>query len=117
MAGNTVNFTLKLSDEGSIDVVQAKVSKLNKDLTITERLGKTASAAFKASGENQSYGQARGTMGGTGASARDFANEAQGLGGLVRLYATVAANIFAVGAAFNALKDAMATTNMIAIGK
>jgi lambda family phage tail tape measure protein len=113
MAGNTVNFTLNLTDEGSIDVVQAKVSKLNKDLTITERLGKTASAAFKASGENQAYGQARGTMGGTGAGARDFANEAQGLGGLVRLYATVAANIFAASAAFNALKDAMATTNMI----
>lgn len=113
MAGNTVNFTLNLTDEGSIDIVQSKVSRLNKDLTITERLGKTASAAFKASGENQSYGQARGTMGATGAGARDFANEAQGLGGLVRLYATVAANIFAASAAFNALKDAMATTNMI----
>lgn len=51
-----------------------------------------------------SYGQARGNTGQTKASARDFANQAEGLGGLVRLYATFAANIFAVSMAFEALK-------------
>jgi hypothetical protein len=61
----------------------------------------------------QQYGSARGSAGLTGASARDFANQAQGLGGLVRLYATYAANIFAVGAAFRALSDAMDTSNMV----
>lgn len=61
----------------------------------------------------QEYGNARGTAGVTGASARDFANQSQGLGGLVRLYATYAANIFAVGAAFRALSTAMDTTNMV----
>jgi hypothetical protein len=59
------------------------------------------------------YGTARGSAGMTGASARDFANQAQGLGGLVRLYATYAANIFAVGAAFRALSTAMDTANMV----
>ena len=59
------------------------------------------------------YGQARATFG-TGAGARDFARQSEGLGGLVRLYATFAANIFAVGAAFRALSTAMDTTNMIA---
>ena len=51
---------------------------------------------------------------GTGASATsDFARQAQGLGGLVHVYATFAANIFAVGAAFRALSSAADTSNMI----
>ena len=63
--------------------------------------------------DNQGYGQARGSAGLTGASARDFANQAQGLGGLVRLYATLAANIFAASAAYTALSNAMDTTNLV----
>jgi hypothetical protein len=59
------------------------------------------------------YGTLRATGVGTGAAARDFAKESQGLGGLVRLYATYAANVFAVSAAFGALSRAMDTTNMI----
>lgn len=60
------------------------------------------------------YGQTRAMRpGGTGASARDFAQEAQGLGGLVRLYATYAANVFAVSAAFTALSAAQDTSNMV----
>lgn len=59
------------------------------------------------------YGALRGTAGATGASARDFANQAQGLSGLVRLYAIYAANVYAVGAAFQALSRAMDTTNMV----
>jgi hypothetical protein len=62
---------------------------------------------------SQQYGNLRGAAGVTGASARDFANQAQGLGGLVRLYATYAANIFAVSAAFSALSNAMDTANLV----
>lgn len=65
------------------------------------------------SGSNQEYGQQRGVAGVTGASARDFANQAQGLGGLVRVYATFAANLFAVSAAFNALREAAQTQQLI----
>lgn len=53
------------------------------------------------------------SIAGSGAEARDFAKQAEGLGGLVRLYATFAANIFAVGAAFRSLSKAIDTDNMI----
>jgi CheY-like chemotaxis protein len=56
---------------------------------------------------------ARGVGGLTGAAGRDFAAQAQGLGGLVHLYATFAANIFAVSAAFHALKEAMNTKHLL----
>jgi hypothetical protein len=59
------------------------------------------------------YGAQRGTAGATGAAARDFAAQSQQLGGLVRIYATYAANVYAAGAAFRALSTAMDTTNMI----
>jgi hypothetical protein len=59
------------------------------------------------------YGQQRGTAGVTGAEARDFARQSEGLGGLVRLYATYAANVYAAGAAFRALSTAMDTANMV----
>jgi lambda family phage tail tape measure protein len=59
------------------------------------------------------YDVARGSAGATGASGRDFANQARGLDGLVRLYATYAANLFAAGAAFRALSNAADTSNMV----
>lgn len=59
----------------------------------------------------QEYGKVRGAVG-TGAAGRDFAKQAQGLGGLVALYATFAANIFAVGAAYEALNKAAATERL-----
>jgi hypothetical protein len=55
----------------------------------------------------------RGIGGQTGASSRDFAAQAQGLGGLVHVYATFAANLFAVSAAFTALSKAADTSNMV----
>ena len=64
-------------------------------------------------GEMTDYNIAGGVTGRGGASARDFANQAQGLGGLVRLYAELFANIYAVGSAFNALREAMSTEIMI----
>ena len=64
-------------------------------------------------GGGDDYTRAGGVTGRGGASARDFADEARGLGGLVRLYANWAANIFAVSAAFNALREAMATDMLL----
>lgn len=77
----------------------------------------SAKAAPVSSGGNgglsgQQYGTAQGVTG-MGSSARDFAKEAQGLGGLVRVYATFAANLFAVSAAFSGLKNAADTTNLV----
>jgi lambda family phage tail tape measure protein len=120
----TVRIDLSLEDtKGSVRRRKGEVEDLNRELEKTKRLStgtRSGSSALKATygpsmgnGEGTEYGRARGAMGNTGASARDFANQAQGLGGLVRLYATWAANVFAVGAAFGALRDAMNTTNMI----
>ena len=50
---------------------------------------------------------------GTGSDSRDFAKQAQGLGGLVHVYATFAANAFAASAAFTALSKAADTTNIV----
>lgn len=72
---------------------------------------KMAKAAGAAAGAESSL--ARGVGGLTGAAGRDFAAQQQGLGGLVRLYATYAANVFALSAAFRGLSGAMDTTNMI----
>lgn len=55
----------------------------------------------------------RGVAGATGAGAKDFAAQAQGLGGLVHVYATFAANLYAVSAAFSALSKAMDTSNLV----
>jgi len=65
----------------------------------------TATRAEEVSRED--YGRVRGSIG-TGAAGRDFAKQSQGMGGVVALYATFAANIFAVGAAFEALNKAAA---------
>ena len=53
---------------------------------------------------DREYDRARGAIG-TGAAGRDFAKQSSGLGGFVRLYATLAANVYAAGAAFTALSD------------
>lgn len=72
-----------------------------------------AQARAASSAELVEYNRQRAIAQNTGASARDFAKQSEGLGGLVRLYATFAANVFAVTAAFGALSRAMDTTNMI----
>ena len=105
-----------LDRKGSLDNLDNGGKRLNKTLERTKELmkgtkggSKAANAAF----QQTEYDIARGSAGATGASARDFANQARGLDGLVRLYATYAANIFAAGAAFRALSEAADTTNMI----
>lgn len=110
--------TVEVTDNKSLDGLLKKVDALNTALAKTEALGKSVRvggsvAAGKALGSTgvpaDEFGQYRNARAavGTGAAGRDFARQAQGLGGLVHIYATFAANIFAVGAAFNALKKAM----------
>lgn len=70
-------------------------------------------AAAQPGGGASDTNLSRGLMGATGASGRDFAAQAQGLGGLVHVYATFAANLYAVSAAFTALSKAMDTSNLI----
>lgn len=124
---NTTTVNVDVTDNGTTQKVikDAKLlaTELGKAQSVATKIntGGTAGsrkvAAMPSSGvselTDQSYNKARGSAGITGASARDFAAQSQGLGGLVRLYATFAANVFAAGAAFRALSTAMDTTNMV----
>jgi len=116
-----VRIDLSVEDtRGTLAKRTAETKALNKELETTQKLStgtrtgsRAVAASYSAASESTAYGQARGSMGNTGASGRDFANQAQGLGGLVRLYATYAANLFAVSAAFASLREAMNTSMMI----
>jgi microcompartment protein CcmK/EutM len=92
-----------------------QIEKAKKNANFTPKAQAAARAGMDA--RNAQLGQesstARGIGGLTGAKGRDFAAQAQGLGGLVHVYATFAANLFAVSAAFNALSKAADTTNMV----
>jgi hypothetical protein len=118
MSGNRIEVELSVEDKGgTINKRTRDTKELNQELSRAADLSRKASAVgakYQAAQGNANYNSARGAMGATGASARDFAQEAQGLGGLVRVYATVAANLFAVTAAFGALKESANTTTMIA---
>jgi DNA repair exonuclease SbcCD ATPase subunit len=119
---NTTTYNVEVTDGGSTEKVISKIETLIGKLKNAQNEAKqgintggtTGSRSLSESAMSGStYGKLRATGVGTGAAARDFAKESQGLGGLVRLYATYAANVFAVSAAFNALSRAMDTTNMI----
>lgn len=125
MVNKTVNIDLNVSDKGSIDAATAEAKKLNKELSEAEKTASKINAPRKSqAAENAKrqaltprelveYNSGRLAGGPGGTSARDFAAQAQGLGGLVRLYATFAANIYAVTTAFNALKEAANVDKMI----
>jgi lambda family phage tail tape measure protein len=119
MATNdTVVLYFKLSDLGEtiegnhkkLKGFRSTFDSLQKDM---DKAGSKGGGWKNAAMGGSEYDRARGTTGQSGASGRDFANQARGLDGLVRLYATYAANLFAVSAAFRALSDAMDTTNMV----
>ena len=137
MADNNVKININVSDNKTVDKLIKGVERLNKELTRAQKLAQsiamgapTTAAAQSAmgggtgarrprvaaqgggGGDLTDYGRGRAAIG-TGAAGRDFAQQAQGLGGLVRVYATYAANLFAVSAAFNALKNAADTTNLV----
>ncbi len=131
---NSITVGVNVTDNGTTKQVHKSVKDLHNELKSTQQTAKSLGSAVAGTSTGgtagsrralqaayggtqgmtgQEYGNLRGTAGATGASARDFANQAQGLGGLVRLYATLAANMFAAGAAFNALRNAMDTSNMV----
>jgi hypothetical protein len=139
-AQNTTTHNVEVTDNGSTANVIKNIESLITALKAAQtQATSTMSAASRSGGQTtgggsqtpmpggttgsrsaasqamsgSAYGTLRATGAGTGAAARDFAKESQGLGGLVRLYATYAANVFAVSAAFGALSRAMDTTNMI----
>jgi hypothetical protein len=113
-----VKIDMMLVDQGnSVKKKTGDVKELNGELTKSQRLARSAFSGQSSSGGPTSqsvmdYNRGRATIG-TGAEARDFAKQSEGLSGLVRLYAIYAANLYAAGAAFTALREAAATETMI----
>jgi hypothetical protein len=123
---NTINVGINISDNGTAKKTIKNVEALNAAIKSTQATqqagtpmpatvlpGTAGSRKASNSAELTAYGMQRAGGAGTGASARDFAQQAQGLGGIVHLYATYAANLFAVGAAYTALSKAQDTANMV----
>ena len=110
MAANEVRLTIKVGDDGTLDVVAKKAKKAAK---ATEEVGKSTDKARK-SRENYSKGE-KGVAGATSNSTKAFSkmkNTISGSGGLVPAYATLAANVFAVTAAFGVLQRAAAVQQL-----
>lgn len=123
--GEKVNKVAK-EIKGNLEGAAAAAKRVPEALAAAQQ-GVAATNAMRSSGparatraptgatgpELKDYSISRGISGATGAASRDFAAQAQGLGGLVQVYATFAANLFAVSAAFTALSKAADTTNMV----
>lgn len=132
----TIKIDVNVADNGTTDKANKNAQELKNTLkgaaaaaesiripiaTAAARQGVAASqpksAAYMAaagpSGTASDTNLSRGISGNTGASGRDFAAQAQGLGGLVHVYATFAANLYAVSAAYTALSKAADTSNLI----
>ena len=104
MASNEVKLTIKVGDDGTLDVVAKKAKKAAK---ATEEVGKSTDKASR-SRKNYSKGE-KGVAGATNNSTKAFSkmrDSMTGGGGLVPAYATLSANVFALSAAFNVLRRA-----------
>ena len=93
--------------KNNIRDAEQSAARMNKSLSRT----RTGQSAMEAAGFNRSqYRSDRSVVGGRGATGKNFSGMAAGLGGgggsLVGAYAQLAANVFALSAAFQALSSA-----------
>ena len=106
MADNSATFNLNVTSNGTTDKETKLAKNLNNELEKASknsaRVPKAVAAARQGVDNTRDSGTARGIGGQTGAEGRDFAKQASGLGGLVHVYATFAANLFAISAGFQA---------------
>jgi hypothetical protein len=115
-SNGTTDNEIKKADKlsAAYKLAAASAASVRTPAAVVAAKGGVANAAAAKQGQQaQDSNTARGIGGMTGAAGRDFAAQAQGLGGLVHVYATFAANLFAITAAFGALSKAADTTNMI----
>ena len=103
MAANEVKLTIRIAEDGkNLDIIAKKsreaASGIEKVSDATEKVNKSRNRFSK---------QEKGVAGLTSNSTKAFAKQTQGItGGLVPAYATLAANVFALSAAFNFFKNA-----------
>jgi hypothetical protein len=97
-----VKIKIKIDDNGSLSVVAKEADKASK---ATDKLGKATTKTNKT--RSKYHKQEKGVAGATSNSTKSFAKQAQTIGGgssgLVGAYATLAAHVFAVSAAFGVL--------------
>lgn len=94
MAKNKVEIDVKVDDKGTTKKVGLGAKNAAKNLDETAKNAKTADRNIK------------GTANASSNATKNFSKMSQGMGGLVGAYATLAAQLFAVSAAFNFLKQA-----------
>ena len=93
---------IKTTDGGSFKVTGREAEKLAKNLNKTGRAAQNTDRAMKGVTKQSSN------------STKEFAKMATMQGGLVQVYATIAAQVFALTAAFQFLKSSMETRNLMA---
>ena len=94
MAKNTIKVDVVVDDKGTLKQVGNKAKQAAGGL---DNVGTSAGTADR---------NIKGTAQASANATKNFSKMSQGMGGLVGVYATVAANVFALSAAFNFLKDA-----------
>ncbi len=102
MAANEITFKIKVEKDGSLKMVAGQADQAAKS---TDKLNKSTDNLSK---KRTQYQKVEKGVGQAGLStAKGFSKQAGAIsGGLVPAYAVLAANIFAITAAFNALKNA-----------
>jgi hypothetical protein len=94
MAENTIKIKLKIDDQGNLSIVSKKAKAAADGLDRAAKSAQTADRNLKGVAQASSN------------STKNFSKMAQGItGGLVPAYATLAANVFAITAAFQFLKS------------
>ena len=94
MAKNKIKAKLEVDDNGNLKKLAKDSNKAGKGLGNVAKNARTADRNIKGAAASSANG------------TKNFSKMAQGTGGLVGAYATLAANIFAITAAFSFLKSA-----------
>ncbi len=99
---NKIKLTIQVNDDGSLGIIGKKAKEA---AGATDQLDKSTKKLNKS--QKTSYRSMQGAAHTSSGLGKNFAKQAQGIsGGLVPAYAALAANIFAVTAAFGALSRA-----------
>jgi len=102
VAANEITFKVKVEKDGSLKMVAGQADKAAKS---TDKLSQSTDTINKKRTQYQKIEKGVGQAGLS--SAKGFSKQAGAItGGLVPAYAVLAANVFAITAAFNALKQA-----------
>ena len=99
MASNEVSLKIKVGDDGTLDIVAKKAEKAAK---ATDKIRESTDSANKSRNRYNKTEKGVGQL--TNNSTKAFSKQASAINsGLVPAYATLAANVFAISAAFNVL--------------